>query len=135
MQQLTAADFAGIANGGDDSSALAPAYAAGLYYAEACSASGVYTDPASGACTNTSSPLYPLCAFGSGSNCQPCPANALCPGGPRCWPLPGFWVAVESSPSVLPCALPGAAAKCTGWSSALGQTKCGAGYLQVGAVC
>ena len=106
-------------------------YPAGLYISVACSASAIYTDPSTGACTNASDARFPLCAFGSGDACQPCPANAMCPGGARCWPLPGYYTAAESSARVIPCSQPDAALKCTGWSAAFSQTQCGVGYLQV----
>ena len=55
----------------------------GVYYALACSATGVYADPQLGACSNATDPSSYLCAFGSGDSCKPCPASALCPGGTR----------------------------------------------------
>lgn len=106
-------------------------YSPGIYFATACSDSGIYTDPGSGACTNLSSPYFSLCAFGGGDSCQPCPAGAMCPGGYRCWSLAGYFAPLESSPVTVPCGMPGALEKCIGWSAALSQTRCGQGYLQV----
>ena len=58
----------------------------GIYYARACSATGLWTDPSTGACTNASDPLSYACAYGSGDACVTCPSNVLCPGGTReCW--------------------------------------------------
>lgn len=135
-QALTQAAYASTTgssarSGGAGSAVAARVYPAGLYFAAACSAAGFYTDPSTGACTNASDPRFPLCAFGGGDDCEPCQSQAMCPGGFRCWPLPGFYVAAESSHSVLPCAAPDAEARCVGWSTAFAQTMCGWGYLQV----
>lgn len=129
---LTADDYA---SGSSPSGGALPAYPSGLYYAEACSVAGIYTDPSTGACTNASDPRFPFCAFGGGDGCVPCPGGAVCPGGFRCWPLAGYYVPVEGSTAVQKCGAPSAATRCVGWSTALGQTRCGAGYLQVCVVC
>ena len=55
----------------------------GIYYARACAATGLWTDPSTGACANGSDPASLLCAYGSGDGCVTCPGNALCPGGAR----------------------------------------------------
>ena len=55
----------------------------GFYYAAACSKTGLYTDPAFGACSNESDPESFLCAYGSGDACTLCPSASLCPGGSR----------------------------------------------------
>lgn len=122
LQALSALDF-GVASG--------TAYPPGLYFSAACSSSGIFTDPSSGACTNLSSPLFQFCAFGSGDSCEPCPAGGMCPGGHRCWSLPGFYTASETSGTVLSCAQPDAPSKCVGWNAALASTQCGPGYMQV----
>lgn len=114
---------------------VAIAASAGLFYSEACSSTGIYTDPSSGACTNASDPASGLCAFGGGDACRPCPSGALCPGGYRAWPQQGHWSAAESSAAVLQCVQPGARIKCLGWSATLGATKCGVGYLQGSFLC
>lgn len=134
-EPLTVDDYAAENADGDVDGGTTLRYPAGLYFAQACSATGVYTDPASGACTNTSSPLFSLCAFGGGDACEPCPSGAMCPGGFRCWSLPGYWVAAEASPAVLPCAAPDARSRCVGWSAASAQTRCGGAYLQGSYLC
>lgn len=137
------------------------AKASGLFYAQACSVSGersrrqvadcmsfqhlsrpiapvvagLYTDPATGACTNASDPASAACAFGAGDGCRPCPSNALCPGGLRAWPVPGYWSPGEGSADLLPCSAPGATKRCVGWNSAVGGVKCGVGYLQGSYLC
>ncbi len=100
--------------------------AAGLYYTSSCIAEG-YTDPTDGACLNTTSPGFGRCAFGIGSNCKPCPYGAICPGGNRAWPMPGFYTASESSGVVVACDPP-ATERCRGWNASIGGTGCGAGY-------
>ena len=96
---------------------------------------GVYTDPSSGACTNASNPAAALCAYGSGAACVTCPTGALCPGGSRLWPRPGFWVARESTASVSACAPPDPGARCLGWSVSRGVSLCGLGYLEGSFLC
>lgn len=121
---LTAADYARGSTAG-----VSLVYPSGVFYTAGCT--GLFTDPASGACANASDPASANCAFGSGINCRPCPSQTLCPGGYRCWPLPGRWVVAESTDNVLPCAEPGSRVRCAGWSAALSATMCGEGYLQV----
>jgi hypothetical protein len=99
---------------------------AGLYYTASCVASG-FTDPTSGACTNVSDPAFSKCAFGVGDGCKPCPAGAMCPGGNRAWPLPGYYTASEDSGTVTACTAP-ATTRCTGWNSSMGSAACGRGY-------
>lgn len=67
------------------------------------------------------------CAWGEGSACQACPEGALCPGGPRLWPQPGFWVANERAATVVACDPPHAD-RCIGWSLRLNKMTCKAGY-------
>lgn len=97
----------------------------GLYYAAPCSASLLYTDPTTGRCLNASDPASRLCAYGAGDACSLCPNNALCPGGFRMWPLPGYWAAAECDGVVYPCPPP--AERCLGWSAASGASLCGRG--------
>lgn len=111
------------------------AASSGLFYSQACSDSGIYTDPSSGACTNASDPAFADCAFGGGALCRPCPAGALCPGGFRAWPQRGHWSAAESSAAVLPCVQPSARDKCLGWNAALAASQCGSGYRQGSFLC
>ena len=35
--------------------------------------------------------------FGTGDQCNACPAGATCPGGNRVWPQAGYWNAGEES--------------------------------------
>lgn len=111
------------------------ASSAGLFYSQACSDSGFYTDPSTGACTNVSDPGFSLCAFGAGESCRLCPGGAACPGGFRAWPLPGRWSAAEVSPNVLSCVEPDARGKCLGWSATLATSQCGASYRQGSYLC
>jgi hypothetical protein len=101
--------------------------AAGFFLTETC-ARGGYTDPASGACTNTSSPDFGRCGFGSGSDCRACPEGAICPGGTRAWPMPGFYSASATSGRVSPCAAP--RERCAGWNASLDAVQCAVGYRQ-----
>jgi hypothetical protein len=89
----------------------------GVYYTAACAASGLWTDPTTGACSNASDPASYNCAYGSGVHCAACPFGGLCPGGFRLWSRPGYWDATEAATMVLPCAPPDPLAKCTGWDS------------------
>jgi len=103
----------------------------GLYYSAKCSAAG-FTDWETGACTNVSDPTFSGCAFGAGGECSPCPRvggkpAAMCPGGFRAIPLPGFYTPSESSGAVSKCAAP-AEQRCTGWNATVGAVSCGAGY-------
>ena len=107
----------------------------GLYFALACSASGLYADPGSGACVNASDPASFLCAFGSGDNCRICPIGCLCPGGARCWSRPGYYSAAENSPSVVACPPPQSRSRCLGWAASAATTQCGVSYLQGSFLC
>jgi len=106
----------------------------GLFYSESCSATGVYTDPATGACLNTSDPRSQLCAFGAGDYCQQCPQHALCPGGWRARPLQSYWSASERSTDIALCPPP-SATRCKGYSDALGSVECGASYRAGSPLC
>lgn len=107
----------------------------GFFYAAACDASGFYVSPVLGACSNASDPESYGCAWGSGSSCQLCPVSAVCPGGARLWPRPGFWVPTESSPpsAVAACAPP--SSRCSGWGILAGAAQCGPGYLPGSYLC
>jgi hypothetical protein len=98
----------------------------GLFYTASCVGGG-FTDPTTGACTNVSDPAFARCAFGAGDGCRPCPTGAVCPGGARAWPLPGYYTASESSGVVVACAAP-ATERCGGWNSSIGASACGPGY-------
>jgi len=107
----------------------------GRFYSLACSASGLYTDPLSGACGNASDPLSFLCAFGSGDNCRLCPSGGMCPGGTRCWTRPGYFSASEFTDAVTACPPPAATERCAGWGSTTASTIRGPGYLSGSYVC
>lgn len=97
----------------------------GLYVTKAC------IDPAFAAaesriCTNTSDPRARSCSFGAGLTCRTCPDNAMCPGGNRAWPRPGFYVTAESSGDLVQCAAP-ASTRCLGWDTVIGASACGSG--------
>lgn len=102
----------------------------GLYYSTKCENSGLFTDPASGACTNGSNPDSYGCAFGSGSSCSLCDPGAICPGGSRAWTRPGYYSASEATQHPAPCAQPDPASRCTGWDPVAGRTSCGLPYRQ-----
>jgi len=87
----------------------------GLYYAVACSQTGLWTDPASGACVNVSDPSSYSCAYGGGASCRTCAGDALCPGGLRLWPRTGYWLPNEAAAVVTACAPPDPFVKCGGW--------------------
>jgi hypothetical protein len=108
---------------------------AGIYYAVSCTASGLYTDPTTGACTNASDPRSARCAFGSGDTCQPCPKGALCPGGSFAWPLPGYYSSSAASLRILPCTPPEPTLRCAGWNTLTGRTQCGPTYRQGSYLC
>ena len=104
---------------------------AGIAYVPSCVSDG-YTDPQTGVCINGSNPLSFNCAYGGGSDCQPCPAGALCPGGYRLWTRPGYYAASETAGAVTPCLAP-SEDRCVGWDSTPGgpaSTACGVGYRE-----
>ena len=75
------------------------------------------------------------CAYGSGSNCKPCPSGAVCPGGFRQWALPGYWLPSEASTEQpMKCAEP-AEQRCPGHDAMLKSSACGAGYAQQSIAC
>ena len=103
----------------------------GVRYVDPCAG---FTDPTTGACGNASDPRSRNCAFGSGAECVACPAGALCPGGARAWPLPGFWTQNEGSGVILPCPFP-AIERCTQWDGASKSVTCGNIYAPNSVVC
>ena len=107
----------------------------GIYYALACFESGIYTDPATGACTEASNPASINCAYGSGGTCKPCPTGGLCPGGARLWTRAGYWVPNEDVVDVLRCVGRDASARCLGWDIRNGRTQCGFEYLSGSFIC
>ena len=74
------------------------------------------------------------CAFGAGSDCKPCPDNALCPGGFQAWPLRGYWTPDDRSGNILRCPEP-ATSRCLGWSDNAEQVQCGQGYDEATPLC
>ena len=71
----------------------------------------------------------------SNIECERCPKEALCPGGPRIWPRIGYWVYTELAPmkdsgvsaSPLRCPAP-AGKRCIGWDVERRNTQCGPGF-------
>jgi hypothetical protein len=95
----------------------------GIYITQACTSAG-FADP--DACrVDTTGVLN--CAFGAGDGCRKCPSHAICPGGYRAWPRPGYYSPSESSDQVVECAPP-ALHRCVGWDLTTAATKCGVGY-------
>jgi hypothetical protein len=110
-----------------------PASPSGIYYAFSCIDTGLYTDPATGACMQPANPASYRCAFGSGDDCRLCPSSATCPGGFRMWPRAGFWAATEAEGSVTACAPPDG--RCLGWNASAGATQCSEGFLPGSYLC
>ena len=75
------------------------AQAPGLTYSYSCAAAG-FVDAASSVCANSSDPASYQCALGSGDACAPCPSNALCPGGSRLRPRPGYYATSETGAEI-----------------------------------
>jgi hypothetical protein len=81
------------------------------------------------------------CSWGWGDSCRQCPVGCRCPGGPRCWALPGFWIDSIASSGTPQACEPLAAAKkrCLGYNTVTGEaSECGmnhAGYLCASFVC
>jgi hypothetical protein len=113
----------------------------GIYYTLLCAQTGLYTDPTTGACSNASDPASYACAYGAGAACVDCPSGALCPGGFRLWPRPGYWVPTETAGAVSACPPPEPAARCPGWGTAAAVSEdgsvsaCGVGYLSGSYLC
>jgi hypothetical protein len=64
--------------------------------------------------------------FGKGADCKPCPTGAVCPGGNRIWPKPGYWNLNEESGFVTNCV---PTARCAGYSGYQNDTQsCSPGY-------
>ena len=63
-------------------------------------------------CRNASHPDAATCPYGEADQCRPCPRGALCPGGFRAWPLPGYWSATGRED---PIRCPDPATRCLGW--------------------
>jgi hypothetical protein len=70
----------------------------------------VITNPAADQATTAGNAIYYtnlVCTVGTqypvGSECRPCPTGAVCPGGNRVWPSPGFWNPGEDAGYVIRC--------------------------------
>ena len=79
-------------------------------------------------CRDASDPDHTRCAFGAGDDCQSCGEGALCPGGYRRWPKPGYWTATENSRVAVKSCAPPSTERCTGWNATTAQSGCGVGY-------
>lgn len=111
-----------------------------VFFTERC----VGFDPPGPACASATAAMAGTtnCAFGSGDSCVSCASLcasstggascAVCPGGRRARPLPGFWTESESSGVVVRCSAP-AERRCLGWSPGAMTSACGDGF--VGARC
>lgn len=103
-----------------------PALKSVYFYSSCAFAGSPWLDPQAGLCASKPNPK---CAHGSPQSpdgCRECPNRALCPGGTRIWPLPGFWSDGVSFASFGPCAPPDW--RCLGWDAAAGAAGCGPGY-------
>lgn len=117
-------------------SAPPPASGGILYISDCTKYDNTTIDPrASGVCRNSSDPLSRNCVRGLGSFCTRCPPNALCPGGNRVWPRPGFFATGDSDPAaILPCSAP-SVERCAGWDEARNRSLCGLGYAAGSYLC
>lgn len=107
-------------------STLGSAGGGGVSYLQAC-IGGNWTDPLTGACANASDPRSANCAFGAADDCRPCPAGALCPGGYRAIPRPGFTTSGgggSNSGGIVQCAVP-SYERCVGWDARSDVVVCG----------
>lgn len=94
---FTAAGTGGAGSGGSSGGGTS---GGGLYYTSDCAAAG-FVSAEAGVCSNVSDPLHRMCAFtDAAGECQPCPANAYCPGGRRAIPYRGFYTTTESSGAI-----------------------------------
>ncbi|KNC54960.1 uncharacterized protein AMSG_10205 [Thecamonas trahens ATCC 50062] len=80
--------------------------------------------------------------FGRGTACGPCPIGAICPGGYRLWPQPGYWTEAEDAGYVAACASPASERCAGGKASGCGSgyrgrmcAQCDVGYYQLGSRC
>ena len=67
------------------------------------------------------------CAWGSGATCEKCPRNSICPGGPRAWPVEGYWSPSEFGNEIFRCRTP-SSGRCEGYNITTGQAECKEGY-------
>eukprot|EP00163_Fabomonas_tropica_P003486 TRINITY_DN1298_c0_g1_i2.p1 TRINITY_DN1298_c0_g1~~TRINITY_DN1298_c0_g1_i2.p1 ORF type:complete len:2301 (+),score=155.89 TRINITY_DN1298_c0_g1_i2:1379-8281(+) len=74
-------------------------------------------------------------SYGKGNQCRACPENAVCPGGFRVHPAPGYWNSKEDSPEIIRCVpaeacLGGFDAGCAPGYSGLACAQCAPGYTK-----
>jgi len=98
---------------------------AGFTFYEPCT--GGAPSSTSATCVNPQDPGFSQCAYGAGSNCAACPTGAMCPGGYRTMPLPGYWTSASDASVVLRCA-DVATARCPGYNATFGHGTCAPGY-------
>lgn len=68
------------------------------------------------------------CAYGGDADpCRDCPRGCSCPGGDRCWALPGFFSVDEKKTDLRACKAP-RRMRCVAWDRELGRTVCGAAF-------
>jgi hypothetical protein len=96
-----------------------------------CQGAFNFTPITSGDCTNFSANASLYCAWGGGDDCQICPTGALCPGGYRIWPRPGYWTddfaSGTSASKLVSCRAP-PFERCLGYNTSSDQSQCGPGY-------
>ena len=95
-----------------------------LYYFEACTDTAFETDQSK---CHEAAGVDSACAWGAGDACVPCLANAVCPGGPRAWPVEGFWSAGEFETDVFRCRTP-SNERCYGYNISSHRSECKEGY-------
>lgn len=108
----------------------------GIQYRPSCTSEG-YTDTGSDACTNASDSASFNCAYGKAGACSDCPSKALCPGGERMWPRPGYFCLAETqtADAIVQCADPDPRARCMAWDPSSSAVICGPGYRQGSFLC
>ena len=113
------------------SSTSALVYRGGIEYVEQC----VGFPQPGGLCSDTEAVQAGLvCAFGAGDRCRACPFGAVCPGGFKAQPLPGYWTEAVDTGVVLRCQPP-AEERCLGWDEGTELAVCGTGFLQGSSGC
>jgi hypothetical protein len=105
-------------------------YRSRVYYTEKCHDTMAWPDPTteSHICLSYDPEVASQCSYGSGATCQDCPPHARCPGGPRAWPMPGYWSRNETSVNVVRCAVPSLERCPVGFDSHNLTCPCGGGY-------
>jgi hypothetical protein len=130
VQLLPALQIAAASSAAPSLIAATPSTGVGAYYLEPC-AGALTLDVRAPTCDDAL--LVPGggtgagCPFGEGESCSPCPPGALCPGGFRMWPQPGFFATSEAAGVVQACAPP-SEDRCVGWDVSADSTVCGPSY-------